>query len=45
MSTENLLRGEYNESYEFSTYKTRISKYTEYLILSDKIRHKQDLGK
>ena len=39
MSTETLLRSEYNRNYEFSTFKTRISKYTEYLLLSDQIRH------
>ena len=43
MSTETLLRSEYNPSYESTTFKTQISKYTEYLLISDKITHEQNL--
>ena len=45
MSTETLLRSEYNRSYELTTLKTRISQYTEYLLVSDQIRHEQDLDR
>ena len=45
MSTEALLRSEYNQSYEFITFKTRISKYTDYLLISDQIRQEQALDR
>ena len=45
MTTETLLRIKYNRSFEFITFKIRISKYTEYLLILDQIRHEQNLDR